>query len=144
MLQAQRRLADVTTRLAHRERAPLLEEAGQVGALEVLHDEEVRAAGSTAIEDGDHVGVRQFRRQPRLALEALDGGGHFQGLGADDLQGDNAVHAGLPCPVDGTHPALAKQVQHDVAAEDQFMTLAAGKLVGLEHGEPAAADQLLG
>ena len=41
VLQAQRRLADVVARLLDRQRPSLLDQLGQVDALDVLHDEEM-------------------------------------------------------------------------------------------------------
>ena len=59
VLQAQRRLPDVVAGLRDRQRPALLDQLGQVGPLDVLHDEEVRAADRVGVEGVDDVGVRR-------------------------------------------------------------------------------------
>ena len=83
---------------------------------------------------------------------ALTGEGHQVAVAASaedafrlaEEQRPDAVQVRLLRPVDGPHAALAEEVEEDVAVEDQLPALAPGDLVGLERGEPAAADQLPG
>ncbi len=49
-----------------------LDQALQVDAVHVLHDDEVRVFGMTDIEDLDDVRVLQRQRQPRLVQEHRD------------------------------------------------------------------------
>lgn len=57
--------------------------------------------------DGDDVGVVQVRGRVRLALEHPQRLGSGQLAGEDHLQGDFAVQAALPGPVNDAHAARA-------------------------------------
>jgi hypothetical protein len=63
-------------RLFDRELAPLffqrLQHRLQVGAVDVLHDDEVRVVADADVEDLDAVRMRQVRRQARLVEEHRD------------------------------------------------------------------------
>jgi len=50
----------------------LLDELLQVLALDVLEDDELPAVSLAAVDDRDDVRMRELRRRPRLAPEALD------------------------------------------------------------------------
>jgi hypothetical protein len=88
---------------------------GEAEPLDILHDEEVQAAGLVGVEGGDDVGVLQPGRRPHLLVEALQRGAVAHQAGVDHLEGDQPLHAPVFGLVDRPHAALADQAQHPIA-----------------------------
>ena len=102
------------SRLASRLRMPL-DFLSEVATLNELH-REVRPAGHVAnVVDLHDVGVAQAGDRLRLAQEALQLYRPGAGVGQQHLQGDRAVEAQVPRPVDDAHAAAAEQRLHPVA-----------------------------
>ena len=116
VLQAQRRLAGVLARLADRQRPAAIDQPGQVGPLDELHDQHVRLPGLLGVVGGHDVRVRsQARGRLDLAAEPLDQRRVAQQVAADDLEGDRPVHQPMLGPVDGPHAAGAEGGDDPVA-----------------------------
>jgi hypothetical protein len=106
VLEADRGLADQFTRLGHRQQAALVDQLGQVDALDKLHDQQLRRAEFLGLVDGDDVGVRKARGQPGLALKALHRVGDQ--VGADHFQDHGPFQQAMLGPVHGAHAAAAE------------------------------------
>ncbi len=111
VLQAQGGLAHVLAGQAHRQRAFRRDQAVQVGALDVLQDQERVAAGLAGVEDGDDVGVDEPGRGPRLLLEAANGFGGGEPVAAQHLEGDHTVEAQVAGLEDLAHAAAPQPPQ---------------------------------
>ena len=82
-------------------------------ALHVRHGEEHEIAHLVHGEDRDDAGVPQLCRGPRLLQEALLGVGLEGAVGGEQLDGDPALEAHLPCQIDDTHaPVTEAPLQH--------------------------------
>ena len=107
-------------------RALALDDLREVLALEVLHDEEGRAGrGLPEVGDLDDVGVRDHRRRPGLAQEAIDVIGPSGQLGAEDLDRELLKDRRVLAEVHRPHAADAERVEDLVAAEQD----AAGEVI---------------
>ncbi len=143
MLQSQGSLPHIARRLARRQPAVLLEQPRQVGAGNVLHDQEERVADLVGIVSEDDVGMRQFRRRLDLTAEAVQERRMFhKKIGPQHFQGDEPVHEGVACLVDLAHAALTEPFEQHIRTEHELLSAALQDLVGLERSEPTAADQL--
>ena len=87
----------------------------QVAALNQLHREVGPALHVAHVIDLHDVGVAQAGDRLRLAQEALQLLRPGAGAGQQHLQGDRAVKAQVPRPIDDAHAASAKQRLHPVA-----------------------------
>jgi hypothetical protein len=102
--------------------APLdaFDDAAQIGAAHVLHDDEVVVVGGHQIDGVDDVLVVERRRQLGLAQEQVDELGLLHELGQELLEHDlllEAAHPELLAEVDRAHPAFGQVVLDDVAIE---------------------------
>ena len=86
-----------------------LEEGGEGGAVDELHDDEVDIALAVEVVHTHDVGVAESGHGARLAAEAADEGGVDGEVAVEDLEGDGAVEAGVTGLVDGGHAAAADQ-----------------------------------
>ena len=144
MAQAPGRLRGVIDGHGDRQRPPLLDEAMQVPALDVLHDEEGDAPGLVGVVGRDDVGVRQRRRRPDLPAEPPELLRGIDGAGGQDLQGDDPIHRAVEGPEDDAHAAGAEQVQDDVAVDQQRVAPPLQEDLGLVLGELALVDEPAG
>ncbi len=144
VLQPQRRLPDVVASLPGGEPAARGEQLAQVGALDVLHSQIVIVAGQGGVVGEHDVGVRELGGRLHLAAEADQQFLLVEAVGADDLEGDEAVHEGVPGLEDLAHAALPEPLHQQVRPQHQTLGAALQDLVDLEGGEPAAADQFGG
>jgi hypothetical protein len=111
VLQTERRLANEVAGVGHLQWPLLLDVLRQVGPLDELHDQEVRAACLVGVVRRDDVGVMEFGRRLHFTMEALDSLGIADELRIDDLQSHQPVHDLVPRLVDRPHSALAEQIQ---------------------------------
>jgi hypothetical protein len=96
-----------------------MDDGAQVGALDVLHGDELHAIGFAQVVDADDVAVRDLRGEDELLLEAVDDGRVAGVLAADGLESDYTVKLDVTGLVDGSHAAFAKECEDFVAlAED--------------------------
>ncbi len=102
--------------LARRHRLGIAQHGGERAAVDVLHDDEVRAVVLAPVEDGNDVGVRQVRRRLRLAPEALDEGAIDRELGEEHLEGDGPVELAVHGSVDLGHAAARDEMGRLVTA----------------------------
>jgi hypothetical protein len=144
VLEPQRCLADVVAGRCHRQRAGLLDQPGQVGALDVLHSQEVGVASLAGVVGDDDIRMSQLGGGVDLAVEAAHGSGAFQPVAADDLEGDDAVHVLVLRLEDLPHATLAKPVQQPIGADQQVLAPAVDDLVDLVRRQPAAPQHLSG
>ena len=93
-------------RLARVERRLGADEVAQRPALDVLHDDEVRAVLLSPVVDRDDVGMVQVRRRLCLTAEALDERRLARVLGEQRLHGDGPVQELIVREIDLGHPAL--------------------------------------
>ncbi len=142
VLQAQRRLPDVIAGLLRGEPPALREQPGQVGALDVLHGQVAIVAGQRGVVGQHDVGVRELGGGLHLAAEACQQVLLILAVGADYLEGDEAVHEGVPGLEDLAHAALPDPLQQQVRPQHQALGAALQDLVDLEGCYPAAAHQL--
>ena len=98
------------------ERPALLDDRGQVAAVDELHDDERVAGFHAVVENVDHVGVVERRGRLRLLTEARHEGRIATVLGAQHLDRDVAAQLRIVSAEDGRHPALAKQLDEAIAA----------------------------
>ena len=92
-------------RVHRREAALCPEDVAERLALDVLHDDEVRAVLLAVVVDADDVGVVEPRRVLRLAAEPLDEAGVARELGEEDLDRDLAVELPVARQEDVGHAA---------------------------------------
>ena len=103
-------------RLVERER-PFLEARGQRLALEMRHDQVVRAIDAADVVDAADVGMVQRGDRPGLALEACPRIGIAGDVARQDLDGDRAIEARVAGLVDLAHPAGAERRGDLIRAE---------------------------
>ncbi len=106
-----------------REGTPFLQQILEVLPRHVLHGDEVVFADAIGIEGTDHVGVVQAADELHLAPESGERLAIGDASRIEDLQGDDPAHHPVPGLVDAAHPALAEEVEDDVAAEDQALRI---------------------
>jgi hypothetical protein len=103
-------------------RIVLGEMVGEVGALDVLHDQVQLVAVAAGVVDGDQAGVVDLGGDPALALEAAAQFGDVLAagdlVGAQQLDGDAAVEAAVVRGPDLAHAALADDRGQLVTAGD--------------------------
>ncbi len=102
------------------ERATLLDHAGQVAAVDELHDDEWVARLHAVVEDVDHVGVTECRCRLRLLAEARHESRVAAVLGAQHLDRHVASELRVVGAEDGRHSALAEQLDEAVAAGENL------------------------
>ena len=122
---------------------PLLGDQAADGlALDVLHDQEVAAVGLAEVVDPDEVLVLELGADPRLALEPRDRPRVVHPLGRQDLQRHEAAQPRVAGQVDPAHPAVADQVQQQVAIDPEAAGAAGQQLLRLPERELALLDRL--
>ena len=111
------RLEHVVDRARHVERALFVDRLREVGALEVLHHHEGRAALERAdIEHAGDVLALQLDGGPGLAREPADDLGVLEGIGEQELEGDELLELEVLGRDDQPHAALAEDVLDPVLA----------------------------
>jgi hypothetical protein len=94
-----------------RQRSLVLDQRRQVGALDVLHRQEVSAGcGLSGIVGDDDAGAGVWLR-PGPHGKAFDGVGVSEAFLANEFEGDDAVHGAVAGLEDLTHAALAQLLQ---------------------------------
>src|SRR5262245_50045207 len=78
-------------------------------ALEILHDEEAGAVLLADIEERTDVGMMEARDGPGFLIESSASLRLSVDVGAQYFDGDDAIQARVPCPVDLAHAASAKE-----------------------------------
>src|SRR5580704_305944 len=131
MLQAQSRLPNYCTSLLYWQRSLLLDDLPEVLALDVLHRQEVRSVGLVGVVRLDDVRVIELSGGMDFALKPLGSLGTIQPFLANDLQGDEPTHRGMPRLEHRAHAAFAQPFEDDVVAEPQLGGLAGRNLVDL-------------
>ena len=144
VLEPASRLQDAIDRLPNLQRPMILDDAGQVMALDVFHHQVVHALVLVGVVGRDDVGMRELGRRFHLAVESLDGLGPLHGRRGEDLDRHRAFHPPVPGLQHYPHAAFAQLVQNDVLAEDQPLGLALVDGLGLVLGEFALLDEDLG
>ena len=91
-------------RLLERER-PFLETRCQRLALQMRHDDKVRAIDAADVVDAADVRMVQRGDRTSFALETGPQFGIVGDLAGQDLDGDSAIEARIPCPIDLAHAA---------------------------------------
>ena len=100
----------VVARFRDRQRAALLDQLGQVDALDILHRQEVGAVGLVGVVGLDNVRMIELGGGMDFALKPLDRLRTGQPFLANDLEGDDAAHLVVPGLEDCPHAALAERV----------------------------------
>ena len=93
----------------------LAQDAGQVAAVDQLHDDEGVAALHPVVEDIDHIRVIELRRGLGLLPEARHERRVAAVLGAQHLDRDVAAELRVMGAEDGRHAALAEQLHEAIA-----------------------------
>ena len=91
--------------LVHGQAALLLDAALQRSALDVLEDDVRATVVLAGVDHADEVGMREPRRRPRLAAEALELVVLLGDLAMKELDRDRAIEDLVERQVDGRHPA---------------------------------------
>ncbi|MGD0044612.1 MAG: hypothetical protein ABSE84_30110 [Isosphaeraceae bacterium] len=112
VLEAERCLIHEIAGVSHRERAALLDELGQVVAIDVLHREDDALADPRRRVGGADVGVMELRRGADLAEEPLDHSLAVQKVRADDLEDLLPAHHPVLGQVDDAHAATSQLAEH--------------------------------
>src|SRR5207237_8684818 len=106
------------TRDVERDRYVVLEERLQRATVQELHHEVVPVVlGDVQVEDLEDVVVADDVDRPRLVEEAVDDLVVVRELGMQELDRYPRADARVDAHVDGSHPALAEQPLHAVAAD---------------------------
>ncbi len=118
------RLEDEVDRLQQRKRPALLEQAGNVGPGEVLHDQ----VGNTVlerpdVEDAGHVLALNGRRRPGFAEESSDPLGALHGLWKEDLDRDALAEREVQRGHHDPHGSFAEDVLDLILAGDEIALL---------------------
>ena len=137
-LQATRHLDDAVNRLADRQRPVLLDDGSQVIAGDVFHHQERCPVGLARIEGSHDVGVRQPCRRFDFTLKPLLQFLCLGDSGRQHLDRHQPFHHPVLSLQHHPHPALAKHVQNEVAADHQRLSLS-----GINHLSLVGADFLL-
>ena len=122
-------LGDETERLRHRERARLLEQLVQVGALDELGRDVEAVLVLSLFVDLDHVRRVEGRQHPCLTEKAGPERRLVRELGRQELQCDRSVEARLASLEHRPHAALAD------AGDDAVTTELFSGLREMSHGE---------
>jgi hypothetical protein len=136
VLESDGRLADVLARLGERQRAALVNDGGEVGAVDEFHREEMHRAGLLGVIPRDDVRVRKFRRRPHLAAEPLDRVRTLHELRIDELDRHRSIHQPMLGPIDAPHPTAADQFDDAVArmiGKFRRQFVGSDRLTGLRH-----------
>ena len=117
VLQGEGRLVDIVGGAGRRDALLVLEDGGQTGALDELHDEEMAAGLLLRVVGLDDAGVTELGQRLGFAAEAHDSTGVVDAPLRQHLDGDAAVQLGVVPQVNLAHAALAQFVQQLVATE---------------------------
>ena len=116
--------------------------------VEVFHRDVVDAvAGAPAGVDGGEVAVRQTSGGAGLLVEALDDATVMGQIGAEDFEGDLAIHADLQRAIDGAHAAFSEARDDGEALDpstDQWIGGRAAQLGGRDEDGTVVGAELLG
>ena len=99
-----------------RQRLGILQNGREGPAVDVLHDDEVRAVVLAPVEHRDDVGVGQVGGRLSLPAEPLDEGLVDGELGEEHLEGDRPIELAVDGPVDLRHAAARHQMGDLVAS----------------------------
>jgi hypothetical protein len=141
VLEADGRGVDVVARPEHVELAELLDEVLEVGAVHVLHDEEVEVLVLVDVVGADDVRVVHGGDGAGLAVEPLEAG-RVVGLGGrEHLDGDPPPHHLVLAEEHLGHAPGPELLEHLVLADREPLVLALEELLGLEVGEDAVLHE---
>ena len=117
------RLDDVIHGLGDGQRTFLLDDGGEVLAVDVLHHQIMPAFMLARIVGGDDVGMLQLGGGLDLTVKPFHGIGRLQGRARIIFTATMPLHAAMLGLEHHAHAALAELVQHHVFAEDQPLGL---------------------
>src|SRR5437762_2676998 len=109
VLQSQGCLSDVLTGLGDRKWAAFFEHFVQIGAVDVLHHEEMDIAGLFGVVGGDDVGVMEAGGRMDLTAETLASSFSFQKLAPNHFECDFTIHHSVLGEPDCPHAAYAQR-----------------------------------
>jgi hypothetical protein len=118
------------------------DDSRQVLALDVFHDQVVRAGMLVGVVGGHDVGVREPGGGLHLAIEAIDSLRRSHRGRGKHFDGHHPVHAPMQGLDDHAHAALAQLVENHILVEDQVLRLALGHGRRLIAREPVGGDEL--
>jgi hypothetical protein len=144
VLQAEGSLANVVAGHGNRQRACISDQMGQVGPVDVFHDEKMEIAGLIGVVSHDNIGMGQLGNGLYLALEAFDRFRVVEVVFADQLESDQAVEFVMARLENQAHTAFAQPFEQDVGAQQQLLSLALQQLIDLIGRQPASLQELGG
>jgi hypothetical protein len=112
-------LTDDPGGVVRRQAAVLVDEGGEVGARDVLHDQPLLLALGDEVEDGDDVRVVEPCRQRGLSLGTREPRRVTSGELADALDRDLATQHLVDREPHGSHAAVTDLALQDVASTDR-------------------------
>ena len=101
---------------------PLTQDRREIRPLDVRHRDVLDAVDLAEVVNADDVAVSDLPCEQQLLFEApldvLGRGGVSRDLGANDLQRDRDFQFGVPCLIDGAHPADAELLQNVIPGSE--------------------------
>ncbi len=141
VLQTARRLQGAIDRLGHAERAALLDNRGEIRAVDELHHQEMAGLGLVGVVGHHDVRMAQLRDGLHFALKALDERAILVETAGEHLEGDDAFHAPVAGLEDGAHAADAEFVEHVIVGDPQFLEPPVQDEFGLVGGQQSCGHQ---
>ena len=116
----------------------------QVRALDIFHDQQMRAADLIGVDGVDDVGMVQRGGGPDLAVKAPHRSRVGQAIGLDHLERDDLAQLPVAGLEDLAHAPFPQPFQQHVVTKQEFLAPLLQELIDLIGGEPTAAEQLAG
>ena len=131
-------LADVVCRTVEVQRAMEFDQALQVLAVDIFHDDEIAVHFIVDAIGLNDIGMIQRGDRPGFGEEAVQRGPVFGDRAGDDLQSHAAIHGHVLGEEDGAHAAFAQELNELVLAQAELCPLAQGQ----ERAGLPAADEI--
>ena len=97
----------------------MVEDVGEILALDILHGDEFHALSFTQVVDTNHIAVGDLGGEDQFLLEAVKNGVVASQVRAYHLEGDETVELNIFRLINGAHAAFAQQAQNLVALGQQ-------------------------
>src|ERR1700722_10170661 len=102
-----------------RELRPLMEDVGEIFALNILHGDELYPLSLAEVVNTDDVAVGNLSGEDQFLLEAVEDSAVAGQVGANHFKRDHAPELDIPGFVNGAHATFAEQAQPSVAVGQQ-------------------------
>src|SRR5262249_24681247 len=122
------------TSLLHWQRAALLDQLAQVGALDKFHRQEMSRTGGTGVVSVDDVRMVELAEDLNLAVEAAHNLGIRQEFFANEFERDDTIHLPVPGLEYLAGSPFTKAFQQQIRAKQKISAAALQELIHLKGG----------